>query len=134
MAIIANPNSLSLAAKHLASHDPVLAPIIDRTGVAKIAPHQNYYQELVESIISQQLSVKAAATILKRFTGLFATSNFPTPQQILEKDVASLRSAGLSRQKAGYIQDLASKILAGMVSFDQLMSYQTHLLSMNLLR
>lgn len=117
---VATPKTLSLAVKHLSSHDPVLAPIIEAAGIATITPHKNYYQELVESIISQQLSVKAAATILKRFVGLFRGSDFPTPDQILEKDVDGLRTAGLSRQKASYIQDIARKVLDGTVRFNHL--------------
>jgi len=117
---VATPASLDLAAQHLSSRDPVLASIIETAGIATITPHKNYYQELVESIISQQLSVKAAATISKRFVGLFADSAFPTPDQILEKDIDALRTAGLSRQKAGYIQDLASKVLNGTVRFNHL--------------
>jgi len=117
---VATPKTLSLATKHLSSHDPVLAPIIEAAGIATITPHKNYYQELVESIISQQLSVKAAATILKRFVGLFRGSDFPTPDQILEKDIDGLRTAGLSRQKARYIQDIASKVLDGTVRFNHL--------------
>ncbi len=117
---IANSTTLRLAAKHLSSQDPVLASIITTAGIATITPHKNYYQELVESIISQQLSVKAAATILKRFVGLFGSTSFPTPNQILEKDIEALRMVGLSRQKAGYIQDLARKVQDGTVRFNHL--------------
>jgi len=99
---------------------PSWRPIIEAAGIATITPHKNYYQELVESIISQQLSVKAAATILKRFVGLFRGSDFPTPDQILEKDIDGLRTAGLSRQKASYIQDIARKVLDGTVRFNHL--------------
>lgn len=100
------------AANHLAAHDHLLAPIIARFGPCTITPHTNYYQELVESIIGQQLSVKAAATILKRFIGLF-DGNFPTPDQILSRSVDELRAVGLSRAKASYVQDLAMHILDG---------------------
>jgi len=117
---VATPASLNLAAQHLSSRDPVLASIIETAGIATITPHKNYYQELVESIISQQLSVKAATTISKRFVGLFTGGAFPAPDQILEKDIDALRTAGLSRQKAGYIQDLASKVLDGTVRFNHL--------------
>lgn len=117
---VATTANLNLAAKHLSSRDPILAVIIKGAGIATITPHQNYYQELVESIISQQLSIKAAATILKRFVGLFVGSVFPAPDQILKKDIEALRTAGLSRQKAGYIQDLARKVLDGTVRFDHL--------------
>lgn len=116
----ASPESLQDAAKHLASVDAALAPIIAAAGLPSITPHKNYYQELVESIISQQLSVKAAATILKRFLALFPGSKFPTPGQILEKDIEELRSAGLSRQKGTYIQDLAVKVLEETVRFNHL--------------
>lgn len=120
IAIVASPAALAHGAQHLSSHDSVLAPLIEAAGIATIIPHENYYQELVESIISQQLSVKAAATISKRFVGLFPGGAFPAPDQILEKDVDELRTAGLSRQKVGYIQDLARKVLDGTVRFDHL--------------
>ena len=115
---IANSETLQQAADYLRKTDPRLAPIIDAAGIPTIIPNRNYYQALVESIISQQLSVKAAATILKRFLELFPGDEFPTPGHILEKDVETFRSVGLSRQKATYIQDLAVKVLEGTVRFD----------------
>lgn len=85
-----------------------------------IIPNKNYYQELVESIISQQLSVKAAATILRRFIELFEGDEFPSPDHILDKSVEELRAVGLSRQKIGYIQDLARRVIDGSVKFNHL--------------
>ena len=108
------------AAAYLSSVDPILAPIITEAGTAIINPHKNYYAALVESIISQQLSVKAAATIFKRFLNLFPGDTFPTPDQILEKDITALRAVGLSRQKSSYIQDLAVKVIKKTVRFDHL--------------
>lgn len=116
---IATPQSLTEAATHLSS-DPVLAPIIRRAGPAIIVPHKNYYQSLVESIISQQLSIKAADTILGRFVNLFPENEFPTPDAILTVDIEALRGVGLSRQKASYIQDVATKVLEGVVRFNHL--------------
>ena len=116
----ASPELLQAAADHLAKVDSHLAPIIARAGLPKIIPNKNYYQALVESIISQQLSVKAAATILKRFLELFPGDEFPTPGQILEMDIEELRSVGLSRQKGTYIQDLAVKVIEKTVRFDHL--------------
>lgn len=120
MNLIANPQSLQQAADHLAAHDPILVPIIAQAGLPTMTPHKNYYQELVESIISQQLSVKAAATILKRFIGLFPDRDFPAPDEILAKDIKDFRAVGLSRQKATYIQDLAVKVIEGTVRFNHL--------------
>jgi len=113
----ANPDTLAEAAAYLKKTDPLLAPFIDRP--ANINPHKNYYQELVESIVSQQLSVKAAATILKRFIALFG-EDFPAPDKVLEKDIEELRGVGLSRQKGSYIQDLALKVIEGDVRFNHL--------------
>src|SRR5438552_16617394 len=101
---------LQNAAKHLSKRDPSLAPLIARFGPCTIEPHNDYYRELVGSIISQQLSVKAAATILKRFMALFGDT-FPTPQQILRHTIDELRAVGMSRAKASYVLDLATHIL-----------------------
>jgi len=116
----ATPLTLLIASKYLAGVDPVLVPIIAQAGIPTIVPHKNYYPALVESIVSQQLSVKAAATILKRFLALFPGGTFPTPADILSKDIEAFRSAGLSRQKGTYIQDLAVKVIEGTVTFDHL--------------
>jgi len=106
-------------AEHLASVDPILGKVIQGGAFPTFVPHTKYYQELVESIISQQLSVKAAASILKRFNELFA-ADFPSPEDILMQDIETYRGVGLSRQKASYIRDLAEKVLDGSVKFDHL--------------
>lgn len=100
---------LATAARHLAKNDSRLSVVIKQAGACTIRPHNNYYQELVSSIISQQLSIKAAATIEKRFRILFNGKN-PTPQQILETPHEKLRTVGLSNAKANYIRDLAQQI------------------------
>jgi len=108
------------AAKHLSKSDPVLAAVISGSPLCDIKPHKNYYQELVDSIISQQLSVKAAHAIERRFCELFGGSDFPSPQQILTKSVDELRTVGLSRGKAAYVRDLAQHVVDGKVKFDHL--------------
>lgn len=107
------------AVLHLTANDPILAEVIHRVGSYPIRPHANYYQELVEGIVGQQLSVKAAASINKRFVELF-DGTFPTPEQLLAKSIDDLRSAGLSRTKASYIQDLAQHVIDGRVTFDNI--------------
>lgn len=95
----------SVATKHLAAHDPIMERLIATYPAPKFEKHPRYYEELMSSIISQQLSVKAAATIQKRFVALFG--RFPTPQEVLVTTVDNLRSVGLSRQKASYIIAIA---------------------------
>ena len=67
------------------------------------------FRALARAIIYQQLSGKAASTILKRLAALYAPKPFPLPEDILRTSEARFRSAGVSRQKAGYLHDLAEK-------------------------
>ncbi|HSX33099.1 MAG TPA: DNA-3-methyladenine glycosylase [Candidatus Saccharimonadales bacterium] len=118
--MIASETSVQTAATYLAKHDPVLASVIQKAGPSTIRPHRKYYQELVDSIISQQLSVKAATTIEKRFCALFDGEDFPAPEAIVAKSVDELRTAGLSRGKATYVRDLAQHVIDGKLKFDHL--------------
>lgn len=106
---------------YLSKADVRLGELIKQYPSPNFVAHTNYYQELVDSIISQQLSVKAARTIEGRFKDLF-DGKFPTPEQIIARDIEELRAVGLSRPKAGYIQDLAAKIIDGTVQFETLSS------------
>lgn len=107
------------ALTHLSAHDPVMADLIARYPDPTFEKHTDYYRELASSIIGQQLSVKAARSIEARFVALFGDT-FPSPEQILAKDIEELRTVGLSRLKARYIQDLAAKIVDGTVRFDDI--------------
>jgi DNA-3-methyladenine glycosylase II len=112
--------SLQQAANYLSLHDPTLAPIIASNGLCTIRPNKNYYPELVDGIISQQLSVKAAATIQRRFCELFGRTTLPAPEAILTKTIDEMRATGLSRGKATYVRDLAQHVVDGRVRFDHL--------------
>lgn len=116
---IMNKTILEQAAKHLAKADPTLKPIIERAGVCTIQPHTDYYKSLADSIIGQQLSVKAAASIRGRFYDMFG-GELPTPEAILDKSVDELRGIGFSRSKANYVRDLAQHIIDGKLSFDDI--------------
>lgn len=115
---LANPKTLRSACDYLMQNDVVLRQIIQEASLPTIEPHDNYYSELVSSIISQQLSVKAASTIQGRFESLFG-GKLPAPEAILSKSIDDLRNTGLSRPKANYIRDLAEHILDGKLKFDE---------------
>lgn len=116
---LATPDELQKAAEHLSLSDPLLAPIITRAGLAELTPHTDYYGALVNSIIGQQLSVKAAGSIKQRFRDLFG-GELPSPEEILNKSVEELRSIGFSNAKANYVRDLARHIIDGKVQFSKL--------------
>ena len=102
--------------EHLRKNDPILAPIIASSPKPAITPHHDYYGELVSSIISQQLSVKAAASIQKRVMQLY-NDRLPAPKEILATSAEQLRECGLSRPKISYMQDLATRVLEGTLNF-----------------
>lgn len=99
------------------SADPVLAPLFDAHPRCNLRPHKDYFRELVESIVGQQLSVKAAASINHRFADMFEAP-FPTAEDILNQPVEYLREAGLSGAKVKYIRDLAEHVLDDKLEFE----------------
>lgn len=87
--------------------DPRLATLIDSITLNPPSAGQDVYFALLESIVSQQLSVKAADTIFNRFLGLFP-DRYPHTDQVIALNMTELRAAGLSGQKSGYIQNVAT--------------------------
>lgn len=114
-----NKTVLEQAVIHVAKADPSLKPVIERAGLCTIQPHTDYYKSLADSIIGQQLSVKAAASIRTRFYNMFG-GELPTPEAILGKTVEELRGIGFSKAKANYVRDLAQHIIDGALSFDDI--------------
>src|SRR3989344_8247855 len=95
--------------------DARMARLIKRYGKPDFKKGKGAYPALVSAIIYQQLSGKAAGTILRRFLGLYAGVGYPKPTQVLETPFSILRSAGLSRQKSEYLKDLSRKFLDGTI-------------------
>lgn len=94
--------------KMVLSKDPILAPIIKEIKLnGKQKEDIDIYADLIRSIIGQQLSVKAAATIHERFLTLFE-NGYPEKETLLKTDIETLRRKGLSRQKANYIKNIAA--------------------------
>ena len=103
---------------YLSKQDPRLAVVIKQVGI--IVPRkksQNHFKELVESIISQQLSVKASDTIFKRFCALFPSGKFPKPEALLQMTDSKIRACGLSNSKVSFVKDLATRVVDGRLHF-----------------
>ncbi len=73
------------------------------------------YQSLVRAVVFQQLSGKAATTILNRVIALFPRSDFPSPNSMLKISDEKLRAAGLSRQKTAALKDIALLRTQGVI-------------------
>ncbi len=93
----------------LKKKDAILSTIIDKVGICDLTPKEYYFTVLCDSIISQQLSIKAADSILKRFFNLVGTIK-PLPNDILKFEVEDFRAIGCSNAKGRYILDLAEKV------------------------
>lgn len=102
------------AQQYLKSVDAKLAELIK---VHELKPQRKlsrtHFEALVEAIVSQQLSVKAADTIFARFVSLFPNQKFPPPEVVLKLPLSKFRKVGISAQKANYIKDLSGKIVSG---------------------
>ncbi len=110
--------NLDLAIAHLET-DPVLKKVIDRFGKLDYSPAPNFFDSLVGSIISQQLSLKAADTIYNRFTALFQDGKY-SPELILKLDDNLIRNCGTSWAKVASLKDLSQKIIDKTVKLDLL--------------
>lgn len=92
-------------AAHL-SKDPKIGKVLPQIEFAWPDRSQDLYFDLIRSIVFQQLSGKAATTIHNRFLQLFP-EEYPYPETVQSMEIEDLRAAGLSRQKATYIQNVA---------------------------
>ena len=108
------------AVNHLKKADPVMASIIERVGPFKMQYREPIFQNLVRSIVYQQLHGKAALTIFNRLLAA-AKADPLTPESILKLRPARMRALGLSPQKLGYIRDLARRTRDGEVVFERFM-------------
>jgi len=108
-----NPEILA----HLSRADAVLGGLIRAVGPCKLDPPEDChpFQVLAQAIAHQQLNGTAANTILKRLIDSCGQGTFPTPHQVLQASVESLRAAGFSFAKVAALKDLAAKTLAGVV-------------------
>jgi DNA-3-methyladenine glycosylase II len=107
------------ARAHLRKVDPVLARIMESVGPYRPADRTagSHFGALIRAIVFQQLSGKAATTIHNRFLDLYPDRS-PTPRDIITTSDERLRAAGLSRQKIGYLRDLAAKVDGGALPLD----------------
>ncbi len=105
-----------LAARHAAetlrAADPVLGAVIERAGPCRIEGRRDPFISLAEAIVHQQLSMKAAATIWKRFEGAFDDGRV-VPDALQRLSTQRMRGVGLSRQKIRYLKSLATSFEDG---------------------
>jgi len=120
------PFDLAAATAHLSASDPCLAKLIDELlpFEPEIDHTQSPYEALMEAIVYQSISGKAAATIFARVKALSGASRgealardgrVPSPEEVLQLSKQKLRKAGLSGAKILSMKDLAQKTIDGIV-------------------
>jgi DNA-3-methyladenine glycosylase II len=115
------------AARHLSKVDPRLRRIILQVGPGDVSFPRgvNPYRTLVQAVAHQQLTGKAATTILGRVIALYPGKKFPTPEDLVRTPDAKLRGAGFSRAKVAAVKDIAAKTIEGIVPSPRAMAKMT---------
>jgi DNA-3-methyladenine glycosylase II len=115
------PEDYARARRLLMRRDPVLGAAIKQIGPCGLASrqHTDHLTALTGSIVSQQLSGKAAATIFRRFRALFPDGVI-TVEGISRLDDQTIRGVGLSGQKLAYLRALCGHIADGRLKLDEL--------------
>jgi DNA-3-methyladenine glycosylase II len=105
------------ARRHLARRDPVLKKLIAQVGACTLQTSPDRFGCLVRSIVSQQISGKAARSISARLCEALGKQGLH-PRAIARIEEEKLRAAGLSSAKVRAVRDLAAKVLDGSVVLD----------------
>jgi len=95
---------------HLKSRDKKLGRAIDRIGMIERQVIPELFEALVHSVVAQQISSKAAATVWGRLCGNLLDI---TPNQVASADVADIQQCGLSMRKARYIKGIGEATVSG---------------------
>ena len=97
--------------------EPIMQSLAKQYPAPQFDDHSSsLMQYMMRSVISQQLSVKAASTIYERFLNLFETEPFPKAEAILKMEDEKIRSAGLSYAKISYIKSIADAFLSNLIN------------------
>ena len=103
----------------LHGQDKKLAAIMDKAGICSLKPHPAGFEFLVDAIVSQQLSKKAADTIILRLRSQFHASR-PTPSAFISAHRSKIIEAGLSAKKYHYILGLAQRLQSKSIDLARL--------------
>jgi DNA-3-methyladenine glycosylase II len=107
------------ALQHLRRVDPVMRAVIRRAGPFRLKPRRDRFYSLVSSILSQQISGKAAASIRRRLEEYVAPEKISS-HTLSRLNPQQLRGIGVSPQKAAYLLDLAERVRSGGLKLDRI--------------
>ena len=108
---------LNASIDELIRREPAFGAVLARHGYPEPRLRERGYATLVRTIVGQQVSVKAAASMYAKLDGLIGATD---PAHIAGASDERLREAGMSRQKAGYLRSLAELVLSGDLDLENL--------------
>jgi DNA-3-methyladenine glycosylase II len=111
-------NLLDQAIAHFKEVDPIMYAVTQKLPPLEKTYSANYFLALVESVVSQQLSVKAADTIFGRLKLLSDDAEL-TAEAIVQMDGQKMRDAGLSWSKVSYVKNIAEYTLVSDKVFEK---------------
>lgn len=107
---------------HFQKADPILYGVLEKIDSIKpLTKSKNYFSDLCETIINQQLSGKAGETIFRRFKKLFS-KDLINPQELGKLPAEKIRKVGTSNSKVKYLKNLAELVVRKELNFDELTS------------
>jgi DNA-3-methyladenine glycosylase II len=109
---------VEIGIQHLYQNDKEIAKLIEKYPKFNIKPSLNYFEDLVASIIMQQLSMKAGRAIYNKFRAYF--NNNITPEKILKSNSEKLRELGISNQKINYLLSLSQNCVEGNIDLSKI--------------
>ncbi len=105
---------------HIEKVDTILYDVLKKIDSIKpLTKSENYFSDLCETIINQQLSGKAGDTIFRRFKKLFSGEKV-NPEELLKLSSEKIRNVGTSNSKVKYLKNLAEKIQRKEIDLDDL--------------
>jgi DNA-3-methyladenine glycosylase II len=107
------------ALRHLRANDSIMRELIRRAGPFRLKLRRDRFQALVYSILSQQISGKAAYAIRTRLEQHIAPDKL-SPELVGRLTIEELRSVGISNQKSTYLLDLAGRVVGGELRLDRI--------------
>lgn len=110
--------TLELSLKNLAAAEPAVAAALAQVGYPEPRIRERGYRTLLRTIVGQQVSVAAAASVWNKLSAHLGED--VQPEALLASSFDDLRGCGLSRQKQGYARSLCELVVAGTLDFDDL--------------
>ena len=105
---------------YLSSLDENLSKFLKQFDVPVLPIEEDYFWSLTRSVIYQQISGKAAKKISDRYLKLFSKGSKMSPVDVIKIDIEKIQNVGISRQKSGYIKNIANAFDEGLVNETEL--------------